>query len=462
MFARQIRFVFGTTLALGFLGAQPALAGGGIVGGSFEDQAPGAPVSIPWLNDGGGHLISPSGAESDGAMPIDGVHWAEITAGASTNATPPSNPGGVTLLPVGGRGISYQFCYEEGVTELVFSALFLDAEGNNNINDWMSVDVHDGVTAHNLFYMDTQTARTLPQTVSSKQGAQDYLRLAPLQKVKANLAELFPASTTATGFTLMVQVGNDHDDQFDSKGYIDDVKLRRFFEDVPLVLGSRASGPMEVDTTRGFTFEAIEGTVVSLTATRRKGLVEPAFSLTAPDETELLAPADSVLSPKKAGVKKLELTQTGVYRVELINLGGDGEHNFKTKGKIPKSFKLIAAVDPLDGEDPILLPAIGGSTLKSLKVSAIKPKGDFAAIGGVDADLSPAIAAATAPDASPLDLGEIKVNKKGTKLAVKNVALPVLGIYEIILSGVDNSVGFAKVSAKITPPKKAKGTVLVP
>jgi len=190
----------------------------GVGDGSFELQTAGATPASPWgIEFGTGHVISPSGVSSDNGMPTDGTQWCELAADSTNNGTPPSNPGGVTNPPLGGAGITQSFSYTAGQTELNFSAAFLRNEDpSSTYNDWMSVDVTDGSTTVNLYYKDTFSATS---GTSAKYG----YAMTPVEAVLADLATLFPSSTTSTLFTLTAVVSNGTDDFQDSKGYIDDV-----------------------------------------------------------------------------------------------------------------------------------------------------------------------------------------------------------------------------------------------
>ena len=194
---------------------------GGIDDGSFENQTRGALPTAPWTVDfGGAHVVNPVGPAVDGGMPSTGSQWLEISAAGTFDAIPPSSPGGVTLPPVGGAGVSQVFTYDEAEPVLKFGAAFLldGPAASASLNDWMSVDVSDGVTTVNLFYADTFDAF---DATSSKHG----LPMTSATGVSADLSTLFPASTSSTIFTLTVQVGNGGDDQGDSRGYVDAIRL---------------------------------------------------------------------------------------------------------------------------------------------------------------------------------------------------------------------------------------------
>ena len=213
---------FDSEVKSGYITVSPPPVGGdGISDGSFENQTAGSAPSGPWSTVfGTGHVVNPAGASSDGPLPTHGSQWGEV-AGDSTNAaSPPSNPGGVTNPPVGGAGLSQTFRYESGSTWLSMQAAFLRNEDpdETQYNDWMSVDITDGSTTVNLFYADTFSATPL---ISAKYG----YAMTALTAVSANLATMFPASTTSTDFTLTVLVGNGFDNFQPSKGYVDRVQL---------------------------------------------------------------------------------------------------------------------------------------------------------------------------------------------------------------------------------------------
>ena len=193
----------------------------GVGDGSFEEQTAGSSPSAPWdIDFGTGHIINPAGGtSSDGDLPSEGSQWLEVSAASTNGATPPSNPGGVTSPSSGGAGVSTDFSYLSGETELSFDATFLRNESaNSNYNDWMSIDVTDGSTTVNLFYADTTTATS---GTSSKYG----YAMTALSTVTNDLAALFPSSTTSTVFTLTVLVGNGTDAIQPSLGYADNFGL---------------------------------------------------------------------------------------------------------------------------------------------------------------------------------------------------------------------------------------------
>ena len=208
----------------------------GLSDGSFESQTAGASPTTPWaIESGSGHVISPSGVSTDSGMPTDGSQWCELAADDTDGATPPSMPGGVTNPPVGGAGITRDFNYPAGQTTLEFEGVFLRNEDPmSSYNDWMSVDVTDGTTTINLLYLDTFSATS---GASSKYG----YAVTPVQNVSADLAALFPSSTTATVFTVTALVGNGSDNFQPSKGYVDNF---RFIGSTPAPVAGFSGTPL--------------------------------------------------------------------------------------------------------------------------------------------------------------------------------------------------------------------------
>ena len=193
----------------------------GIADGSFEQQTAGGTPAAPWIIAfGSGHVINPNGGTaSDGGMPTDGANWLDISATSTNNATPPSNPGGVTNPPSGGAGLSQTFFYGTGTTLFSFDAAFLSAEAaNSSFNDWMSVDITDGSTWYNLYYADTSTPFVGTSAVHGTQ-------MTAVSNVSVDLLSLFPASSSATQFTVTVLVGNGSDAIQPSFGYADNFAL---------------------------------------------------------------------------------------------------------------------------------------------------------------------------------------------------------------------------------------------
>ncbi len=442
------------TLCLGLGMTQAAAAQ--VLDGSFEGQTASVPLAAPWIVGNIFQVAAPDGADDDGGMPKQGDQWASLTTMGSTNTTPPDNPGGVTTPSAGGRGIQQNFSYGTEGTGLSFSASFLDGEGNDIINDWMSVDVSDGITTVNLFYMDSFLAAELPVAFSS---AYPELPITQRFDVSADLLELFPASTGATVFTLSALMGNDQDSGFQSRGYVDDFELG--LAAPTIVLGDRVKGMVSEGDGSRFRFEATAGTLLSLKAVRSGGDLQPGIMLTAPSGGVLLTPAVSVLSSKAAGTKKFPLTETGVYVVDVMSQAGSGPYSLKSKAKAVTKVKEILSIGAVEGTSTVFaLDAVAGTVLKRLTVASLKPKGDFAMIDGLPADLFPVFLPGMDPDGDPL-VFEATANKSGRKVTVKNLNLPLVGTYEFEVGGDDGSIGYAKALAKLSVPK-GKSTVEIP
>ncbi len=227
---------------LGYITVQPP----GLSDGSFESQTANSAPALPWeIALGASHIISPSGVSSDSGMPTDGTQWCELAGDDSDNATPPSNPGGVTNPSQGATGISRDFNYPSGQSTIEFDGAFLRNEDpDSTFNDFMTVDVTDGSTTVNLLYLDTFSPTS---GVSSKYG----YAVTPVQNVSANLATLFPSSTSSTTFTITALVGNLVDDFQPSKGYVDNF---RFFGSTPPPVAGFTGMPVSGSTPLIVTF----------------------------------------------------------------------------------------------------------------------------------------------------------------------------------------------------------------
>ena len=186
--------------------------------GSFEQQlAGGAPLS-PWLvSSGAGHLILPDLAPaSDNEFPTEGTQWAQVSAAGTNAATPPTNPGGAGLAPVGAAGFSQTLAFEPDSPVLLFRAAFLlgGAAADAGANDFMSVEVSDGTATYNLFYADTFDA--FPNT-----SALHGLPMTATSLVETHLGVLFPSAVEGTALTLSVACGNGGNGDAASLGYVD-------------------------------------------------------------------------------------------------------------------------------------------------------------------------------------------------------------------------------------------------
>jgi PKD repeat protein len=191
---------------------------------SFEEQPAGALPGGDWtVFAGTGHRVEPTGAVlADAPFPSDGSRWLCVSSAGTASALPPSNPGGPTAPAVGGAGVEQHFYLDDPLSVLAFDACFVRGGAASDAldDDWMSVDLSDGVTTTNLFHADGFTAT--PQ-VSSVLG----LPKTEVRHVTADLRRLFPGSQRNTRFTLRIQAGNGAGDVTPSYGLVDDLVLEQ-------------------------------------------------------------------------------------------------------------------------------------------------------------------------------------------------------------------------------------------
>ncbi|MAB79258.1 MAG: hypothetical protein CMJ89_07885, partial [Planctomycetes bacterium] len=191
--------------------------------GSFELQTAGLPPDLPWIvTSGSGHVIQPgSGPTTDNGMPVEGAQWALVSALGTNAATPPTNPGGLSFPPVGAAGFAQSFAFDPDNPVLIFNAAFIlfGPQASTTMNDFMSVDVTNGVAARNLYYADTFSA--FPNT-STRFG----LPMTDVEAVGVHLATIFPNAVAGDTITLAIQTGNGGDATLSSMGYVDDIFLR--------------------------------------------------------------------------------------------------------------------------------------------------------------------------------------------------------------------------------------------
>jgi len=192
----------------------------GIADPSFEEQSPGAPLSPPWtVLAGSEHVVQPGGsALTDGSFPSNGGQWLQLSSAGTSFSTPPSNPGGVSDPAFGAAGIAQDFYLADPLSVLVFDAAFV--RGDALHDDWMSVDVSDGLTTANLFFA---TRSSPAPEISSVLG----FPRTTVQHVRADLRALFPGSLHNTRFQLTIQVGNEGPDLDPSFALIDGLRLEQ-------------------------------------------------------------------------------------------------------------------------------------------------------------------------------------------------------------------------------------------
>jgi len=221
--------------------------------------------------------------------------------------------------------------------------------------------------------------------------------------------------------------------------------------DGPLVPGDRVTGAMTGEATHTFRFDAVADTQLSLKCSRTFGDMEPAIRVIDPIGTEVMGVSQSVVSTKTARVRKLTLARTGSYRLEIVNLTrAGGIYSLTTKAKVPKKVKTVVAVGTAGGA--ATLDAVAGSTVKKLVVKSLKPKGEYAEIDGVPANLVPRIMSLVGPDGKEVDIAPF-LRTKGSSVTLLDLPLASPGVYTLNVGGVDSTVGYAHVAATVVAPK---------
>ncbi len=191
---------------------------------SFESQLAGSAPNgafVPFYGAGAasGILVRSAATGADGPMPSDGSLWCEIGADSTSTTLPPSEGAGST--PRTGAGFAVEFTFPQGRSVIQLDALFLSAEpfAATARNDWMSIDLSNGAWTKNVFRRDTFAG------FGSASDIHVDLLTTPLERVTADLAELFVGSDVTTPFVLTVQVGNGGDGTAPSRGYVDAVRF---------------------------------------------------------------------------------------------------------------------------------------------------------------------------------------------------------------------------------------------
>jgi PKD repeat protein len=189
----------------------------GIADPSFEEQSAGGAPGGAWtLGLGLEHVVEPATGLVEGSFPAQGVQWLRLSSAGSSFALPPSLPGGETLPPVGGAGVEQSFYLADPLSVLEFGAAFV--RGDTLDDDWVSVDVSDGLTTVNLYFANGASA------TGETSGVLGLPRTA-FTRVRAELRTLFPTSWRNTRFTLTLQAGNAGEDLAPSYLLIDDLRL---------------------------------------------------------------------------------------------------------------------------------------------------------------------------------------------------------------------------------------------
>ncbi len=188
---------------------------------SFEAQTPAGPPAPPWQILSGTNVILPDFVVEDNGMPSAGGQWLEVLANGTNGATPPSNPGGLGSAPVGGAGVAQAFQFPPESPVIRFDAAFLRNGPPDQVfaNDWMSVDISDGVETYNLYYRDTFS----PTLFTSNHCG---LEMTKVETISTDLSELFPLADETTNLTVSIQVGNGGDAALPSRGYVDNFRFQ--------------------------------------------------------------------------------------------------------------------------------------------------------------------------------------------------------------------------------------------
>jgi hypothetical protein len=236
---------------------------------------------------------------------------------------------------------------------------------------------------------------------------------------------------------------------------------------VLLVLGDRVRGTLAPEEVHALEFEAVAGSRIALTCRRKgKGEFQPAFRLWDPDGIELVAIEETQVNEKLARIPKSQrtLAATGLYRLEISETSGSGgDYLFSTAARHPKAFSVtqpVAIGDPEAPVEPIAISVIAGSAGTKIVARSVKPKGDYATVGGQSANLRPALRVQDAEGHAVL-MKRVSMNKPGTRLTVKGLHFPKGGTYSLVLEGGDETVGFATVKGRLKMPR-GKSTLTLP
>jgi PKD repeat protein len=189
--------------------------------GSFELQSAGLAPVAPWkVYNGSSIVVRAAGPVPEPGFPSQGLQWCDLGAEGSSNAQPPSNPGGLGTSPAGAAGVQFDFLFPSASPHLSFEAAFLLNGSQDSLqrNDFMSVDLSDGVIVRNVYYADSFSEFV---QVSPRTG----FAMTARRRVLVDLAALFPDATESTVLGLRVGVGNVGGAINPSRGYVDDFRL---------------------------------------------------------------------------------------------------------------------------------------------------------------------------------------------------------------------------------------------
>jgi PKD repeat protein len=184
--------------------------------GSFElDLAGAAPAGAWAVYSGRGTRVRAGAPLEEAGFASHGSQWCDLGAEGSSSARPPSNPRGLGNPAFGAAGIQQDFAFPRWPHLFFDAAFLLDGDPRSSTrNDFMSVDLTDGLSTWNLYYADSFSA--LPQT-SPLHG----LAMTKLETVHVDLAELFPNAGSQTRLSLRASVGNVGGATRPSRGYVD-------------------------------------------------------------------------------------------------------------------------------------------------------------------------------------------------------------------------------------------------
>lgn len=235
--------------------------------------------------------------------------------------------------------------------------------------------------------------------------------------------------------------------------------------DAVLKLGDRVQGTLASGGVHAFSFEAVAGTEVTLKAARTAGFMLVGMRLFDPADVLLVDDVDSVLTLKKAAISGRLLTATGVYRLEVVDLTeqGGGSYSLRTAGVRERLITELVTVDGVEAPPPIVLAGVAGEVVQSIALRSLKPKGLFAKVGGLPADLLPEVEQFSQVGGEALDLSQhVFISPTGYKVVVQDVMLPALGEYALHVTGAGGSVGYAKVKLRRAALAKGWTTHTVP
>ena len=189
--------------------------------GSFELQTPGLAPGGAWeVYNGNSVLVRPTGLAADHGFPSAGGNWCDIGADGSSSARAPSNPLGAGTGAGGACGLHQDFLFPSGTPHLFFEAAFLlnGSQDSSSRNDFMSVDLSDGLTVWNVFFADSFSEFPL---VSSQHG----FAMTERRTVHVDLRALFPGASETTVLSLRASVGNVGGGVAPSRGYLDALRF---------------------------------------------------------------------------------------------------------------------------------------------------------------------------------------------------------------------------------------------